>query len=270
MKKNYIISILCMFILLLINILSFKSSENMNMIECIVYMTFGYPEINTASIIHILTMMLPFIIFQIFNGVNIYMTLSEGSIYVFYRYPSRRKWLTKQILIQCILCLLFSALYIFCGILMSFLILNIPVSLDALVLGIWAVFNMGFWLTASTLLMSFLAFIKNSAFALIVVEGLQMLLITALMLFSPLGILDIYQGDFIERNISILKLDPMAHLITSWHSSGNEVINEYLMCNDISISPVLSLILWGTVTIVFAILFIYDIKKRDIVESRRD
>ncbi len=270
MKRNYLISILCMVILLLLNVISYIGDGNVNMIDYIVYMTFGYPEINTASLMYILTFMLPFVIFQIFNGINIYMNLSEGSIYTFYRYSSRRKWLIKQIMIQFFLCILFSALYIFTGMILVGMILKTAINHEALILGVWAVLNIGFWLTACTLLINFLSFVRNSAFGIVAVEGIQTMFMTAMLFFQPMGALDIYQGDYIERNIRLLKFNPMAHLITSWHSSNNAEINQFLQCNDIDISLILSPVIWGVAAVIVAIVFIYRIKKIDIIEDRRD
>lgn len=222
----------------------------------------GLFEINGAAIIEIGLRMIPFWVFQILYGTQIYINICEGGVYYIYRCTNRGNWIIRQMMVQFGLCFLYGFIYYIIAFIFAYVVFGVNI-LQCIGLIIWGAFVLSLYSYCSVIFVNLISFLYNSALGIVLTLGSQMLLISLFLLFQRGAILDIY-STFNIVNVSILKYNILAHFVTAWHSFEN---NEG---NIVGISMLSSFLLYVILAVVISVILYLIVLKLDIIEEKRN
>lgn len=222
----------------------------------------GYFEINGAAIIEVSMRMIPFWLFQILCGNQIYLNVCDGGIYYLYRCSNRIHWIFKQLSILFFYCFAYGVIYYSIASLFAYLRYGSNVWENAL-LTIWGVLMLTLFLFGAVVAINLLSFIYNSAAGTLIVIGMQMLCIALFLLFQRGAVFDIYTNAS-RRNMTFLKCNYMAHFVTSWHDLGGSQVS------TVNISMLSTMILYSAAALIISIVFAFIVRNLDIVEEKRN
>ena len=97
---------------------------------------------------------------------------------------------------------------------------------ESILLFVYYVLIHSLWLFITTLLVNIIAIKLDSSTGFISIVGIQMLSISTLLLWKNVWPLD--DAIHSAKHVLLLKLNPISHLILSWHSSSIKGINRWI------------------------------------------
>lgn len=203
----------------LMNELLFTVSESggLDSSYLILSLGLGAPAFSTTALLQLTLDILPLFFFQFLFGVRIYRHFCTAGVYFFTRQPRRATWFlreTRELIVLSLCYPLFMMAAAACS-----AALYCRVWFDAasgfLLLSYWAI--TAFWLFLTTMLINLVALKLGSNQSFLIVGGVQIACISVLMVlerfFSSENLAAVRQGRM------LLRLNPIAHLVLSWHSS---------------------------------------------------
>lgn len=202
-----------------------------------------------VEVLNFMIDLLPYFVFQIIYGTEIYRRFCTASVYYFSRCANRRRWYWWEtarlfpitlafpiaMLVGCWLGTLTGAAVEVTG-------------AEWLLAGYWILIT-ALWLYCMTLCVNLLSVKFGSSAGFSVVEGIELLCVGALLLWEKVLPLDSELHAL--RNAGLLIANPISHLVLGWHSSAHPEVNALIGSIGISFDLNLSLaILIGVATIV--------------------
>ncbi|MDO5408946.1 MAG: hypothetical protein Q4F21_00650 [Lachnospiraceae bacterium] len=178
----------------------------------------GAPQITTDSLIRMLLYMMPVFLFQILFGTIIYQRFCTASVYYFSREANRIHWFLKQILFL----LSLSFFYLFTILLVGTSICSrlylIHTNITSFILIFYFLSIHSLWLFLTTLAINLISIKAGSNIAFSIIGGVQLLCISSLILWKDIFPLE--NTSHFEIHGLLLQINPISHLILSWHSSS--------------------------------------------------
>lgn len=199
----------------------FRVGNKMLFSELIFISSFYKPDFFMPVAIDMFLDYIPFFIMQILFGTYLYRHFCSGSIYYFSRCKSRVRWFLEEAvklygyIILYILAMLLSRI-IFCE--LSFGINYNPGSLN-LFIDFFVIYSL--WLFITTLLINLIAIGIGSQNSVVIMSGIQGILIFLIQIFDKLLPFD-HNPNLYGK---LLQINPMSHLVMSWHSSKIDMVN---------------------------------------------
>lgn len=159
----------------------------------------------------------PFLVLECYMGIAVYRHFCTASIYVFSRYPNRRKWYWREMGSVGAEIMMFQGVLLFFTILISTVRYQVVVDKAGIILACSYFFIYGLWMYKITVIINLAALWLGSSTSYAVVLGVQMLEITLL------GATDMWNC------YGMLKYNPIAHLMLGWHGSRIESLGSVLL-----------------------------------------
>lgn len=197
----------------------------------------------------------------------IYRHFCIAGVYVFTRCENRVRWILKEI--QKLFG--FSVVYTVCipafGTVVACINNQIVIEKEDIYLYIYYILIYSMWLFFCSLLVNILS-VKYSG-----MKGYSIVAVTNCVLVALLSLWDNNRAfslletdiDLLQRNIKLLKLNPISHLFISWHSSNNVVLNGKINALDIEFGLNGSVLLMVFISVLVAIISVIYIKKVDLI-----
>lgn len=205
----------------------------------------------------------PQFIFEMYAGIMLYRHFCTASVYIFSRYPHRVKWYIREVGhlggAVCIFQLILLAVTIFTTVSRY----ELQIDSAGIALTTYHFFIHSLWIYAMTLSVNLLAVYFGSSMAYSFVISVQLVCTVLLNLMDWL--VRYYEGKLFYENV--IKWNPIAHLVLSWHSSDMENVSQVLtspyMQVDLKCSMVIFLLFGMIITFIGA----FIIKKYDLLVS---
>lgn len=234
--------------------------------DMIIDLSFGYPQLEIAEIIGMTIKAMYLFVFQVFMGVSIYKHFCTASVYYFSRCSKRKIWFIKETISVFLMALLYITVLVTIYILLSGI--NHPIAMENgfwKILIVYIVIN-SLWLFITVVVINLLSIkLQDSSIGFIIVALIQFFLFWALYLWK-IGYNIEFSGATPE-SIIILKLNPIAHLILSWHSSRITQLNINFW--NLKFDFIESIILFSIIALIVIVMGCVIIKKQDVISSNR-
>lgn len=236
--------------------------------DLIIHFGFSEVEFIIVYLIDLSIKFLPFVLFQALFGTYIYQHFCTASIYYFSRTPKRVAWFLNESLELYLLALIYPIMMIISGLALGSINNQIIFDQASFILLIYYVLIHSFWLFITTVLINILAIKVDSSFGFIVVVGFQMAMIMMLLLWS--NVFPLVDSANIARHGLLLKLNPIAHLILTWHTSGIEALNARLNYWDIPFDLNTSVIVFLLISLVVVVIGSIVVKRQEWIELSKE
>ena len=162
--------------------------------------------------------LLPFFLFQLYAGVQMYKQFCTASVYVFSRVTDRTRWYIKELFNLGKMTLLFLVLYLVSVLAVAGMRWDVRWTGTGFIVSVYYLLIYGFWLFAMTLAVNLLAVFAGSSSAFVVVFGGQALMLTLLGLLRTVP----------EQSAAFLwliRLDPASRLVIGWQAEHFESVH---------------------------------------------
>ncbi|WP_078553746.1 hypothetical protein [Bacillus alkalicellulosilyticus] len=198
--------------------------EEIVLSDIIIEFSFSNVDIILVYLIEVSIRLLPLLLFQILFGTYIYKHFCTASIYYFSRCHNRIKWFMKECSKLYLLAFIYPLIMVSSGTMVTSITNDVVFDMGSIILLVYFVFIYSFWLFLTALLMNVIAIKVDSSLGFMVIVGLQLASVALLILWE--NVLPLVNTDLLERNTSLLQINPISHLILAWHSSTIEVVND--------------------------------------------
>ncbi len=205
----------------------------------------------------------PQFIFELYAGIMLYRHFCTASVYVFSRYPHRVKWYIREATH------LGGAVYIFQLILLAVTIFTtvsryeLQIDSAGIALTTYHFFIHSLWIYAMTLSVNLLAVYFGSSTAYSFVISVQLVCTVLLNLMDWL--VRYYEGKLFYENV--IKWNPIAHLVLSWHSSDMENVSQVLTSPYMQVDLKCSMVIFLLFGMIIIFIGAFIIKKYDLLVS---
>ncbi len=216
-----------------------------------------------AELAAFLMRLFPQFIFELYAGIMLYRHFCTASVYVFSRYPHRVKWYIREATH------LGGAVCIFHLILLAAIIVTttgryeLQIDSAGIVLVAYHFFIHSLWIYAMTLSVNLLAIYFGSSTAYSFVISVQLVCTVLLNLMDWL--VRYYEGKLFYENV--IKWNPIAHLVLSWHSSDMENVSQVLTSPYMQVDLKCSLFIFLLFGIIITFIGAFIVKKYDLLVS---
>lgn len=243
-------------------------STDMQFCQVVITYSFQYYKFNYTDIVYITTRMLPYFLFLFLYGTYIYKHFCTAGVYVFSRCDNRLKWIAKEIAELFGFCVLFTVLIPLFGLALACVTNHVSFDRSDLYIYFYYVAIYSLWLFFITLLANMLAirFGGMKGFGAVVI-GIC-ICIALLSLWDDNKALSLATTkDIAEivKHARLLKLNPISHLFITWHSSPDEMVNQYINILEIDYNLMLSVVTMAAASVVTAVVSMIYIKKVDLI-----
>lgn len=228
-----------------------------------IIVTFGFSEVHfiLVYLIELSLKLLPFFLFQILFGTYIYQHFCTASIYYFSRCQNRVKWFLKECTKLYVFAFIYPLLMVLSGTLVASISNQIVFDRESILLFVYYVLIHSLWLFITTLLVNIIAIKLDSSTGFISIVGLQMLSISTLLLWKNVWPLD--DAIHSAKHVLLLKLNPISHLILSWHSSSIKGINRWINYLQIDFPISQSILVFLSISLVVIIIGCLIVKRQE-------
>ena len=231
---------------------------------------FDRPDFLIDYVFLITMHMFPIFMFQVLFGTYIYRHFCTASIYYFSRYEKRGKWFLQEAYSL----YLYGFVYLLVEVIVTVVIACIfePVIWDkeGIILFFYHIVIQSLWLWFTTLLVNIIAIKSNSSTGFTIVSGIQFLFIFLILLWKDIFPLEEVAKEVIIRNGWLLQLNPIAHLVLSWHSSFLPEVNQLICLYPISFDLNHSVILFILYNFILIGIGYRMIEKEEIIITNRE
>lgn len=224
---------------------------------------FGFAEVdfNIFYLSELSINLLPFILFQAFFGTYIYQHFTTASVYYFSRQPDRVKWFYKECVKLYALALLYPIMMVISGTLVASVTNEVIFNQGSIILFVYYVLIHSLWLYLTTLLINIISIKFDSSYGFVSVIGFQLAGVVALLLWE--NVFPLVDTPYIARHAFLLKLNPISHLILSWHSSPIDGYIERLNSLNIDFSFNTSVISFLILSIIVGVIGSIVVKRQE-------
>lgn len=228
-----------------------------------IVLTFGFSEVFfiLVYLTELSIKLLPLILFQIFFGTYIYQHFCSASIYYFSRCQNRVTWFLKECAKLYVFAFIYPIIMVLSGTLVAGISNRIIFDKDSFLLFISYVIIHSLWLFITALLINIIAIILDSSIGFIAVVGLQILSVSTLLLWKNVWPLD--DAAHLAKHVLFLKLNPISHLILTWHSSAVTGVNQWINYLQIDFPLNQSIIAFLLVSLVVVIIGCFVVKRKE-------
>lgn len=210
-KKVYVIFII--FISSLNILQCVFNSEVYRPVDYIVeVMGLGFPDFTLSYLSLLITDMFPIFVFEIIFGIYIYRRYCTASVYYFSRQNNRKIWFIRETIKLFIYLVGYFGGYLTLSYLFGTIFCLGKLSLDGLSVLINIMILFSLYTFLFTLLLNICSIVMGSQNAYLLLFGVQMVLAMSMIIFR--------NNNVLEKYVWLLKLNPVANIILSWHSSG--------------------------------------------------
>lgn len=171
-----------------------------------------------TELLTLIMKLLPYFLFQLYGGIQMYRQFCTASVYVFSRVPDRIRWYIKELFLLIKMTLLFLILYMVSVTAVAGLRWNILWTWPGVMMSVYYFLIYGLWLFTMTLAVNLLAAFFGSSSAFVVVFGGQSVMITSLSVLRT----------FQEKTLVFLwlnRINPAARLVFGWQAGDFESID---------------------------------------------
>ncbi|WP_060664213.1 hypothetical protein [Bacillus sp. CHD6a] len=195
-----------------------------------IILKFGFSEvsINLVYLIELSIQFLPFFIFQILFGTVIYQHFCSASIYYFSRCHHRGKWFLKESLKLYSYSLIYPLTMVGFATIIASSTNEILFDQASIILFFYYLAIHSLWLFITALLMNIMSIRFDSSIGFMVIVGFQLFCVSMLLLWEDVSLTN--------QSAFFLKLNPISHLILSWHNSNNLGLNDRINFLNIDLS----------------------------------
>jgi len=145
---------------------------------------------------------------------------------------------------------------------------NVVFNKVSFILGIYYMIYYPLWLFVTTLLVNLLAIKITSGPAFVIVAGMQFMGIALLNLWD--GVLSVEKGEYVERNLKLLEINPMAHLVLGWHNSEAYAIKQAKNLININMDMNVTTLYFAVLSVVILIIGILIVNRQDVIVSNME
>lgn len=216
---------------------------------------FSLPELLSLS-----AKLLPYFLFELYIGTNLYQHFCTASVYIFSRTPNRVTWYIKECSIIASFTLLYQLSIIVVSVVITCFRYQVIWTTAGFVVLVIHIVIYSLWTFSMTLLVNILAILLGSGTAFMITVIAQLILVTC---FMPLNLLE---GNQILFSI-MLNINPIAHLIIGWNYSSFNWFNE-LVHAPWNLLPLAGTIFYVlAITIIIVLIGRYYVHKHDLIIS---
>lgn len=215
--------------------------------------------------------MLPLFVFQILYSTAIYRHFCTASVYYFTRRTNRVAWFLREALGLYPVAVVYMLVMMAAGAGVAACANPIVVDPAGLPLLAYQVAIYALWLCAVTLAMNLFAMKLGSAAGFSVVAAMQLFCIALLNLRNralPLEFVE--DAALLLRNGRLLQLNPIAHLVLSWHSSRIPAVNGVINQFDIEFDLNVSLIAFAALNLLVLAVGCAVVKRHDLLVANAE
>ena len=166
----------------------------------------------------------PYFFLELFAGIIIYRYFCVASIYVFSRYPYRIRWSLNKAGELLVLSFLCNAIILSTAILISAFRFHITLNKAGLLLTFFHYLIYSLWIYIMVMLINVLSIYMHSSGMYALVVGAQMIAIV----FFGVTDIAVRNTSFGLTYSKLLVLNPVAHLVMSWHYSTDKCFSSVL------------------------------------------
>lgn len=222
---------------------------NLDLSNIILYLSFGTPLLTVPMLTEMTIKFFPYIIFQILTGILFYKHFCTASIYIFSRCENRGKWFLKEAFNVLINTLIYCGMLMCSSVFLASINNNVTVSSKSMWLCFSYLLIYSCWLYITIVVINLVNIISsNSCYGFILVMFFQFACIWLLLIWG--NVYKIIQEQYQTKMFTLLKLNPVSHLVLGWHTSIwsnlNDKINywnqNFLLINSIVILIIISII----------------------------
>lgn len=212
--------------------------------------------------------MLPFFLFQMLFGIRIYRRYCTASVYFFSRCTRKVRWFVKEAAVLFLLVVLYAFVIpaVACLIFSGARSVRWDIGAAAMFLYEWIL--VAFWLFLTAMAVNLLAIRRGSGIAFGVVACIQLGCIALLHIWE--NILPLEDVAEAGRNASLLRINPISHLVLCWHSSGLEGIRPYINQYGIKFDLNESVIVLLLFSLAVCMAGGYIVKKQELILANRE
>lgn len=213
-------------------------------------LSFNKPMFDILYIMDMIMELIPIFLFQILYGTYIYRHFCSASVFYFTRCTNRCKWFLKESIklygyIILYLCTLVLSSTFFCTI-------NFGVEFDEgsihLLCYFLIIFSIWYYITA--IIINIIAIMIGSHYSFAIVASVQVLLLLILNIFDT----NLPFEENLAVNSHLLKMNPISHLVISWHSSSIPYVNNLINTWNIQFSYFSSIAYLGMIAVIVTII----------------
>ncbi|SFR81680.1 hypothetical protein [Anaeromicropila populeti] len=234
--------------------------------DLIFVLSFYKPIFYITAIMEMVAKLIPAFLFQIIYGTYIYRHFCSAGIYFFSRCSNRRKWFLKEALKL----YGYSVLYLFTMTSAStaFCLINFEVHFDkgSLYLVICFLIIYSLWYYIAALSINIIAIVAGSQYSFVIIAGVQLILTLMLTIFDTWMPFE----NNVPMNKIILQLNPISHLVISWHSSKLAYINKLINTWNINFSFNISFAYLGLIALISTVVGINIINNKQFIITNNE
>lgn len=207
--------------------------------------------------------LMPYILFQMLYGTYIYSKFNNAGIYYFSRVVSRKKWFIKMAVQLLALTVFYILLYSGAFLIIALAGKKVTLSFNALCFYLIYMTIYSLWLFGATMLINVIAIKSDSGKAFSIICVLEICMVIFLASSSK------FEIENINKNIKLLKLNPVSHLIMCIHSSKSVDISE-IQKYDIDFSLNESMFIYAAVVCVILLISYLIISRTELINSNEE
>lgn len=246
----------------------FASGKTLSLVQMLCAISGGHMEMRFERIFGFTVQLLPAILISAILGTELYRHFCTAGVYVFTRQPNRVGWYARESLCILLSVLLFQAVYLLACTLTCALRWQITFSVQGLKLVAFHLCVHTLWLYALILLINILAICFGSDYGFLVAMGLAAVQVSLLALLKGDETLDIYPVPVTDTQILIAKCNPMANLITCWHSSADSTLYSQMFYKYTFFSLTHSAVLMFILALAVSIVGGTVVQRTDIISNK--
>ncbi len=244
--KNAIYCITLALICGLVQGLRISGLGDVSALALLTHYSLGYFEITAAGLVELTISFLPFILFQIVEGTQVFKYFCVAGIYVFSRCRKRSVWFLGEAVKIFFTALVYSLLWYGSGLLMAQIRGSLKVEHGFWGICAYQVLILALWLFFVTLLINLFSLWFGSYPGTCAGIIFQLLCVGILILWEENAILSLLPGtDGLSTHIFLLKCNPVTHLFLAWHSVPNLELNALLELYPLNLQLCESVIYMG-------------------------
>lgn len=214
---------------------------------------------NLSELLSLTMRMFPNFVFELCVGTELYRHFCTANVYIFSRTPQRLNWYGKELCSIAISALLYQFTLMLSVVCVTSIRYQLEMDLPGLALFLYHFFIYFLWVYSMTLWVNLLSIVLGSDIAFQILVGVQIVLISLLLIIDGLE----EQPDLL---ILYINLNPISRMILGWHSGG-ELLSQVLMPPYSGLDLNISLLYIGSFCAISMVFGAFLIKNHDFLTS---
>ncbi|MCD7727433.1 MAG: hypothetical protein LUH57_03695 [Ruminococcus sp.] len=271
--KTIIIGVVCG---ILCNLAILVYNEDFTFSDIILRFSQSQYGLENTNLVVLVQWNFPLLLFQAIYGTHIYKHFCNASVYFFSRTNNKVKWFLKETLLLIPQIFVFLLSELLAGTALAMITNNVIFDKTSIILLVYYLAITSLWLFLTSMLVNIISIKFTSSVGYGVVAGIELacmaLFFTIRNKMFELGeSRSIYDVDLVAKNPVLIKIDPLAHLNLSWHTSKIESVNK-LISRYIGIDFDLnfSVVLFAAISVVVVIIGCIVAKNVEFIATNRE